>query len=124
MAVDVARRPRTDPLRAALLLWGGWAVVSAAVLSVMRGISHPYYAVELAPAVAALVALCATLLWRRRTAHANVLLAVVTAFTTVWSMTLVERRLAPGSVVEIIVAVAGLAALAGLLSAVAPERVR
>ena len=33
-------RPRTDPVRAALLLWGGWAVVTALVLSTMQGISH------------------------------------------------------------------------------------
>jgi 4-amino-4-deoxy-L-arabinose transferase-like glycosyltransferase len=115
VGVEVRRRPRTDPLRAALLLWGGWAVVTAVVLSLMRGISHPYYAVELAPAVAALVALGATLLWRRRTAEARLLLAVVSVFTTVWSMTLVERRLPPGSVVEIAVAGTGVLAAAGLL---------
>jgi 4-amino-4-deoxy-L-arabinose transferase-like glycosyltransferase len=113
----VRGRPRTDPLAAAVLLWGGWAVVTAVVLSLMRGISHPYYSVELAPAVAALVALGATLLWRRRTAEAYLALGVVTVFTTVWSMSLVERRLPPGSVVEIAVAVLGLAAVAGLLVA-------
>ena len=114
VAVEVRRRPRTDPLRAALVLWGGWALVTAVVLSLMRGISHPYYSVELAPAVAALVAIGATLLWRRGTAQARVLLAVVSVFTTVWSMTLVERRLPPGSVVEIAVATTGLLAAAGL----------
>jgi 4-amino-4-deoxy-L-arabinose transferase-like glycosyltransferase len=31
------RRPRTDPLRAALILWGGWAVPTALVFSVMQG---------------------------------------------------------------------------------------
>src|SRR4051794_16244964 len=41
----VRGRPRTDPLAAAVLLWGGWAMVTAVVLSLMRGISHPYYSV-------------------------------------------------------------------------------
>ena len=38
------------------LLWGGWLVVSGAVLSAMSGTYHDYYTVALAPAVAALVA--------------------------------------------------------------------
>ena len=118
VAVEVRRRPRTDPLRSAVLLWGGWAVVTAVVLSLMRGISHPYYAIELAPAVAALVALGGTLLWRRRTVPAQLLLAAVTVLTTVWSLTLVERRLPPGNGVELAVAAAGFAAVAGLLLAV------
>jgi 4-amino-4-deoxy-L-arabinose transferase-like glycosyltransferase len=112
---EARRRSRTDPVRTALLLWGGWAAVTGVVLSLMRGISHPYYAVELAPAVAALVALGATLLWRRGTAEARLVLAAVSVFTTVWGMTLVERRLPPGSSVEIAVAAAGLLAVAGLL---------
>ncbi|HWN32705.1 MAG TPA: glycosyltransferase family 39 protein [Pseudonocardia sp.] len=49
------RAPRTDPTRAALLLWGGWLLVSAAVFSFMAGIFHPYYTVALAPAVAAVI---------------------------------------------------------------------
>ena len=47
------RAPRTDRTRAALLLWGGWLVVTAVVFSFMKGIMHPYYTVALAPAVAA-----------------------------------------------------------------------
>ncbi len=60
------RRPRTDPTRAALILWGGWLLVTAAVFSFMNGIVHPYYTVALAPAIAAVVAIGTTLLWRRR----------------------------------------------------------
>lgn len=51
--------PRTDRTRAALLLWGGWLVVTAAVFSFMKGIMHPYYTVALAPAIAALVGISA-----------------------------------------------------------------
>ena len=46
---------RTDLVRASLLLWGGWLLVTAAVFSFMDGTIHPYYTVALAPAIAALV---------------------------------------------------------------------
>ncbi|WP_233223323.1 glycosyltransferase family 39 protein [Amycolatopsis sp. CA-128772] len=60
------RTPRTDPSRAALLLWGGWLLVTAGVFSYMGGIIHPYYTVALAPAVAALTGTAAVQLWRIR----------------------------------------------------------
>ncbi|MET8997390.1 glycosyltransferase family 39 protein [Amycolatopsis sp. NPDC004169] len=60
------RAPRTDTSRAALLLWGGWLLVTALVFSYMGGIIHPYYTVALAPAVAALVGTAAVQLWRLR----------------------------------------------------------
>ena len=46
---------RTDRVRASLLLWGGWLLVTAVVFSFMDGTIHPYYTVALAPAIAALV---------------------------------------------------------------------
>lgn len=61
------RAPRTDPVRAALILWSGWLVVTAAVLSYANGIVHSYYTVALAPAVAACLAIGGDLLWRNRT---------------------------------------------------------
>ena len=57
---------RTARVRAALIGWGGWLVLTAGVFSLMRGIIHPYYTVALAPAIAALVGIGATLAWRRR----------------------------------------------------------
>ncbi|MEV6879516.1 glycosyltransferase family 39 protein [Amycolatopsis sp. NPDC051128] len=60
------RAPRTDRSRAALLLWGGWLLVTALVFSYMGGIIHPYYTVVLAPAVGALVGTAAVQLWRLR----------------------------------------------------------
>ncbi|MEV6622525.1 glycosyltransferase family 39 protein [Amycolatopsis sp. NPDC051106] len=60
------RGPRTDRSRAALLLWGGWLLVTALVFSYMGGIIHPYYTVALAPAIAALVGTAAVQLWRLR----------------------------------------------------------
>ncbi|EOD67558.1 glycosyl transferase, partial [Amycolatopsis vancoresmycina DSM 44592] len=60
------RAPRTDAARAALLLWGGWLLVTALVFSYMGGIIHPYYTVALAPAVGALTGTAAVQLWRMR----------------------------------------------------------
>ena len=59
------RAPRTDKLRASVLLWGGWFAVTAVVFS-YGGIIHRYYAVALAPAIGALVGIGAATLWVRR----------------------------------------------------------
>ncbi len=64
--VITRRAPRTDPTRAALILWGGWLVVTAVVFSFANGILHPYYTVALAPAIGASIGIGATLLWRNR----------------------------------------------------------
>ena len=64
------RAPRTDPRRAAFLLWGAWAVVHVLVFSLMSGIAHPYYSVAIAPAAAALVGGGVVELWRLAVAGA------------------------------------------------------
>jgi 4-amino-4-deoxy-L-arabinose transferase-like glycosyltransferase len=61
-----ARAPRTDSQRAALILWGGWLLVTGLVFSFMAGIFHQYYTVALAPAVAALVGIGAVQIWGAR----------------------------------------------------------
>jgi 4-amino-4-deoxy-L-arabinose transferase-like glycosyltransferase len=60
------RAPRTDPARAALIIWGGWLVFTAVVFSFANGIVHPYYTVALAPAIGACLGIGSTLLWRNR----------------------------------------------------------
>jgi 4-amino-4-deoxy-L-arabinose transferase-like glycosyltransferase len=64
------RAARTDRIRAAALLWGGWVIVTGLVFSYMSGIIHPYYMVALAPSIGALVGIGATALsggvWARR----------------------------------------------------------
>ncbi|MEU4318767.1 glycosyltransferase family 39 protein [Nocardia fluminea] len=60
------RAPRTDHRRAALILWGGWLLVTGLVFSFMAGIFHQYYTVALAPAVAALVGIGAVQIWASR----------------------------------------------------------
>ncbi|MGF7235235.1 MAG: glycosyltransferase family 39 protein [Frankia sp.] len=52
--VLAGRRPRVDPVRSGLLMWGGWAVGCWAVFSLSTGLFEPYYTAELAPALAAL----------------------------------------------------------------------
>ncbi len=79
------RAPRTEKLRAAMILWGGWLVVSAGVFSFMSGTIHPYYTVALAPAIGALIGIVATRLWRLRDNHAaRGALAVMIAATAIW----------------------------------------
>jgi 4-amino-4-deoxy-L-arabinose transferase-like glycosyltransferase len=60
------RAPRTDPQRGALIMWGGWLIVTAVVFSFANGIVHSYYTVALAPAIGAAIGIGATLLWRNR----------------------------------------------------------
>ncbi len=60
------RAPRTDRVRSAFLLFGGWLLLTGAVFSFAHGIIHPYYTVALAPAIGALVGMGASTLWARR----------------------------------------------------------
>jgi len=48
------RHPRRDPRLALALVLGGWFVVEAAVLSLSKGIVHPYYVSALAPGTGAM----------------------------------------------------------------------
>ncbi|RJQ77178.1 glycosyltransferase family 39 protein [Amycolatopsis panacis] len=86
------RAARTDRTRASLLIWGGWLLVTGLVFSFMGGTIHPYYAVQLAPAIAALVAISGHALWRGR-AHLvpRVLLGSMIAVTAVWDYILLDR---------------------------------
>jgi 4-amino-4-deoxy-L-arabinose transferase-like glycosyltransferase len=105
------RAPRTDRTRAALLLWGGWLVVTALVFSYMNGIIHPYYAVALAPAIAALTGIGAILLWRRRSdSLAAAVLAGVVGLTAIEAYVLLDTY----ATLRVVVLVGGLAA-GGLL---------
>ena len=86
------RSPRTDRVRAGLILWGGWLLVTGAVFSFMAGTVHPYYNVALAPGVAALVGISvAQLLQRRQAWGPRLVLAAMLAGTGVWSFILLNR---------------------------------
>ncbi|WP_026539215.1 ArnT family glycosyltransferase [Arthrobacter sp. 9MFCol3.1] len=60
------RAPRTDPVRASVIIWGSWVAVTGLTFSFMAGIIHPYYMVALAPGIAGLAGLGGVLLWQRR----------------------------------------------------------
>src|SRR5664279_4893475 len=63
------RAGRTDRALAGYLLWGTWLVTTGLVFSYMSGTVHSYYAVALAPAIAALVGAGVAELWRLRARH-------------------------------------------------------
>jgi 4-amino-4-deoxy-L-arabinose transferase-like glycosyltransferase len=89
-------RQRTDTARAALIVWGGWLLVTAATFSYMKGTIHPYYTVALAPAIAALVGIGAVMLWQRRGPAggrvAYALLAATVAVTCGWDVALLRSN--------------------------------
>ena len=86
------RAARTDRTRAALLLWGGWLVVTVVVFSFMKGIMHPYYTVALAPAVAALIGISVRELWRgKQFGIPRWLLAAMVVVTGLWNFVLLDR---------------------------------
>ena len=92
------RRPRTDQVRAAALLWGGWLLVTGLVFSYMSGIIHPYYTVALAPAIGALAGIGAVTAWRARRGlaggraiAARVMLAAALVVTAWWAYLLLGR---------------------------------
>jgi 4-amino-4-deoxy-L-arabinose transferase-like glycosyltransferase len=114
--VAVGRAPRTDPRRAALLLWGGWLLVTGAVFSLMAGIFHAYYTVALAPAIAALVAIGGRLLWERRgRVWARIVLAVTLTGTVLWAWVLLERSSDYYPWLKWLLLVVGLVVAVGLL---------
>ncbi|WP_120522687.1 ArnT family glycosyltransferase [Arthrobacter celericrescens] len=110
------REARISRTRAALLLWGAWLLVTAGILSFMSGIVHPYYAVALAPAIAALVGIGGVELWRGR-AHwpARVVLAAVVLASSVWSALLLGRDASWLPWLRVFVVVLGVLAAAALL---------
>jgi 4-amino-4-deoxy-L-arabinose transferase-like glycosyltransferase len=86
------RAARTDLVRASLVIWGGWLVVSAVTFSFMAGIFHAYYTVALAPAIGALVGTGAWLLWQHRTSLvASGVASAAVSLTTVLSFFLLGR---------------------------------
>jgi 4-amino-4-deoxy-L-arabinose transferase-like glycosyltransferase len=130
-----------DAVRAALLLWGGWTIVTALVFSLMGGVFHAYYTVALAPGVAALVAIGGREAWRggdrsghdastsrsvrdgrpgpdRASRTGRGVLASTTAVTAVWAWVLLGRSAAfLPSLRWTVLAVGAVAAVALLLPA-------
>jgi 4-amino-4-deoxy-L-arabinose transferase-like glycosyltransferase len=115
--IIIGRAPRTDPARAALILWGGWLLVTAAVFSYANGIVHAYYTVALAPALGAVIGIGATLLWRRRSElTTRVALAGTVAVTVVLAAVLLARDTDGLNWLRAAIAVAGVGSAAALLA--------
>ncbi|MEP7090742.1 MAG: glycosyltransferase family 39 protein [Nocardioidaceae bacterium] len=86
------RNARQDLMRAGLVVWGLWLLVTGLTFSFMAGIFHSYYTIALAPAVAALVGIGATLLWSRRESYAAaIVMSCTVAFTTAFAFFLLDR---------------------------------
>ena len=117
VAMIIRRRaPRTDGVRAAIMIWGGWLLVTGLVFSFMAGIYHEYYTVALAPAIAALVAIGGQVLWQHRMHRlARIGLAATMIITAVWAFLLLERATAAYQVLQWPVLIVGVVAAAGLL---------
>jgi len=78
---------------AAVVSWGGWLVVTAAVFGYMRGTAHPYYTVVLAPAIGALIGLASVWAWRFRSAwDGRIALVAMVGLGAWWSSVLLHRN--------------------------------
>ncbi|TCK64493.1 4-amino-4-deoxy-L-arabinose transferase-like glycosyltransferase [Curtobacterium sp. PhB136] len=91
--VVVGRRKLSDPVRAGLVLWGGWLIVTGLVFSYMSGTIHPYYTVALTPAIAGLVGTGGALLWHARDRmRGRMGLAAMIGVTAFWSWCLLNEN--------------------------------
>jgi len=107
------REPRGDPLRACLILWGGWLVTLFSVFSAITTI-NAYYTAALSPPVAALIGAGVVAAWSpERTPVGRVigleLIVVGTAAYAVWLASASGAQV-PGWLVPAVVVV-GLAAV-------------
>ena len=85
--------PRTDLLRASLILWGGWFLVTGVIFSYMSGTIHPYYTVALAPAVAGIIGTGGYALWAVRARWIGRCgLAAMMLAAGIWSWVLLHRN--------------------------------
>ncbi|MEV3906230.1 glycosyltransferase family 39 protein [Streptomyces canus] len=88
------RAPRTDPTRAALVLWGGWLVLHYLTFAMAEGTMHPYYTTALAPGIAALTGAGGVMLWRAfrgGDARWSWVLPAGLAVTGLWAIVLLRR---------------------------------
>ncbi|MCW7941953.1 glycosyl transferase [Streptomyces hygroscopicus] len=112
------RARRTDLARSSFLAWGGSLLMTAVVFSYMAGIFHQYYTVALAPYIAALVGMGATVLWEERSrTWASLTLAGAVTATAAWGYVLLNRTPHYLPWLKWLVLVGGLAGALGLIFA-------
>jgi 4-amino-4-deoxy-L-arabinose transferase-like glycosyltransferase len=82
--VGACERARHSPRLATLIVFGGWMLVEAAILSFSKGIVHPYYASAMGPGAAVMVGGGAlAFAWLVRNRHRGMLLAPCAVVATV-----------------------------------------
>jgi 4-amino-4-deoxy-L-arabinose transferase-like glycosyltransferase len=92
VAFVVMHGGRSDLRRATLMLFTAWLVITGLTFSFAQGIFHAYYTVALAPAIAAVAAIGASVLWSRRTeGWSRIISAVVVLGTVTWSYILLSE---------------------------------
>jgi 4-amino-4-deoxy-L-arabinose transferase-like glycosyltransferase len=91
-AFIVMRGGRGDPRRATLMLFTAWLFVTALTFSFAEGIFHAYYTVALAPAIAGIVAMGASVLWSYRAASWSWIVGAGAILATVlWGFALLSE---------------------------------
>jgi 4-amino-4-deoxy-L-arabinose transferase-like glycosyltransferase len=124
--ISRGRKPRTDLVRAAVVVFGGWLLVDGLVLSYMKAMVHPYYCLSFAPAVAGLVGIGVHEMWGRRDSWlGRVGLAAMILGTGVWGWWILGRNagwLPPLRWIVLVVTVAATVAL--LVSLISEKRRR
>ena len=92
VAFIVMRGKRTDLRRATLMLFTAWFVITGLTFSFAEGIFHDYYTVALAPAIAGVVAMGASVLWSYRDElWSRIIAAVVVLGTVTWGFVLLDE---------------------------------
>jgi 4-amino-4-deoxy-L-arabinose transferase-like glycosyltransferase len=110
------RAVRTDRVRASLIIWGGWTILTALVFSFMTGTVHNYYAIALAPGIAGVVGIGAAELFRGRSYWpSRIVLAVAVLGTSVWTAVLLGRDASWLPWLRVVVVVLGVLAALGFL---------
>ena len=93
---DTPARGRRDPRLASAIVLGGWFLVEAAVLSLSKGIVHPYYVSALAPGTGAMAGAGAVAFVELARGRARVwglaLLALALASTLTVQVVLIDRE--------------------------------
>jgi 4-amino-4-deoxy-L-arabinose transferase-like glycosyltransferase len=109
---------RTDLTRSSFLAWGGALLMTAIIFSYMAGIFHQYYTVALAPYIAAVVGMGATVLWEERSKiWASLTLAGAVTASAAWGYVLLNRTPTYLPWLKWLVLIGGLAGALGLIFA-------
>jgi 4-amino-4-deoxy-L-arabinose transferase-like glycosyltransferase len=93
LIVARGRRPRTDLVRGAALVFGLWMLIDGASLSAMKGGMAPYYSFAIAPAIAGVLAVAVGELWRcRETGFGRLGFAALVLASGGWGFVLLQRN--------------------------------